>query len=185
MGDDETKNVGVTLLALVIALVAVVGTLYLSMGLKRVACPLCFYQRSFALAVFGVLSLGLLTTPGRQGLASLLALPLALAGAAVAGFHVYLEVSGQLECPLGVFGMGTAPKQSLIVLSLLSVVLLADVIRSCQQKRYEWTKLAPAVALGAFFAVACILSAPPLPPAPTKPYPEGEIQICRPPYKGT
>jgi disulfide bond formation protein DsbB len=182
---SPANGVGVTLLALVLALIAVVGSLYLSMGLKLIGCPLCFYQRSFALGVFGVLSLGLLTTTGRSGVASLLALPMALGGAGVAGFHVYLEGSGQLECPLGVFQVGTAPKQSLVALSLLSLALLAEVTRAGRQRYYDWTKLAPALVLGIFFAAACILSAPPLDPTPTKEYPEGAIQKCRPPFKGS
>jgi disulfide bond formation protein DsbB len=38
------------LAALALAAVAAVGSVYLSVGLKLKACPLCFYQRSFAIA---------------------------------------------------------------------------------------------------------------------------------------
>ena len=37
---------------------SVAGSLYLSLGLGLIACPLCFYQRTFAFAVLGVLILG-------------------------------------------------------------------------------------------------------------------------------
>jgi hypothetical protein len=37
-------------------------------------------------------------------------LPLAVAGLGVALFHEYLELTGKLECPSGVMGVGTAPR---------------------------------------------------------------------------
>src|SRR5258706_8700753 len=40
-----------TPLAFGIALIGVVGSLYLSLGLELKACPLCFYQRAFIMAV--------------------------------------------------------------------------------------------------------------------------------------
>jgi hypothetical protein len=40
----------VTWLALVAALVVSAGSLWLSLGMNLVACPLCFYQRTFASA---------------------------------------------------------------------------------------------------------------------------------------
>ena len=64
-----------TWLACLIALEASVGSVYLSVGMGLNACPLCFYQRTFAFAAFGVLLVGLLIGAQRSGL-SLLALPL-------------------------------------------------------------------------------------------------------------
>src|SRR5688572_8973653 len=99
------------LLALLFSAVAVAGSLYLSLGLGLVACPLCFYQRTFAFALVGLLGVGLLLPDRRPGRLCVLALPLAVGGLGVAAFHTYLAVSGTLECPLGIADIGTAPAQ--------------------------------------------------------------------------
>ena len=46
-------------LALFVSVVGVVGSLYLSMGMEMRACPLCFYQRAFMMAVAAILAFGL------------------------------------------------------------------------------------------------------------------------------
>src|SRR5436190_1785121 len=66
-----------TYVAAAASLAALAGSLYLSLGMGLKACPLCFYQRVFAMSTVGVLLLGLLVPGGRPGLASLLALPAA------------------------------------------------------------------------------------------------------------
>src|SRR5262245_38552223 len=48
-------------LALLVSAVAVAGSLWLSLGVELVGCPLCFYQRTFAMCAFGVLLVGLLS----------------------------------------------------------------------------------------------------------------------------
>ena len=63
------------------------------------------------MSVVAVLGMGLLLDVGRGGRLSLIALPLATGGLGAAAFHVYLELSGTLECPTGLFGLGTAPQQ--------------------------------------------------------------------------
>src|SRR5262249_12993545 len=108
--------------ALVVALIGLAGSLFLSLGMSLKPCPLCFYQRTFMMSVVGVLGLGLLTRAGARWL-SLLVLPLAVAGLGVALFHVYLETAGKLECPEGVLGWGTAPQQSLAVFVVLTALL--------------------------------------------------------------
>ena len=75
---------------LVVAAVGTAGSLWLSLGMGLEACALCFYQRAFMMAALGALAVGLLAGAGRTGVAGALALPAAAAGAAVAGFHVYL-----------------------------------------------------------------------------------------------
>lgn len=119
------------LLAAVVCLAAVAGSLYLSLGLGLKACPLCFYQRAFAMAALGVLWIGVLNgvaLGARPGLYGALALPAVCAGLAIAVFHVYLESNGILECPHGVFGVGSAPQQSLAAFAALAVLLLLDVL---------------------------------------------------------
>ena len=77
------------------------GSLYVSIVMELKACPLCLYQRTFAMAVVGVLATGLLSANRSSALAALASVPLALGGLGVAMFHVYLELAGTLECPLG------------------------------------------------------------------------------------
>jgi disulfide bond formation protein DsbB len=168
---------GLLLLALLVALVALAGSLYLSLGMKLKACPLCLYQRTFVMAVVGVLLLGLVVGARQPGLLSALALPAAIGGAAIAVFHVYLEQTGTLECPLGVRGLGTAPQQSAVALCLLTLLLVADALRAGRRGA-----TLTAVALGLLFAYADVASAPPMPAAPTAPYP-APPEVCRPPYR--
>lgn len=100
-------------LAFLAATLTAVGSLYMSMGMGLHACPLCFYQRAFIMAVAGVLGVGIaLRPPPREGSLSILALPLAIAGLGVALIHNVLIWSGVLVCPLGILGLGTAPLQS-------------------------------------------------------------------------
>lgn len=166
--------------ALVVGLVAVAGSLYLSLGMGLKACPLCFYQRTFALSVVSVLGLGLLVGAGRAEHLGLLALPLAIGGMGVALFHVYLEVKGTLECPQGILGFGSAPQQSLAVFVPLVVLLFLDVLSGSDGNR--WLSLAGALVLGGLLVVASLIANPPFPPKPEKPYPQ-PAEICRPPYR--
>jgi hypothetical protein len=159
------------------AVVTAAGSLYLSLGLNLRACPLCFYQRAFALSLVGVLGAGLLTGRGRLGP---LALPLAVAGLGVALFHVYLERAGALECPAGVLGTGSAPVQSLAAFALLVVLLLADVLRGTRTGRRH--TLAVGVLLGGLLALGACVANPPMPGPPSAPYP-GPPEICRPPFR--
>src|SRR5690349_4980818 len=112
-----------TWVALVVAGVGCLGSMYLSLGMNLLACALCFYQRAFLMSVFGVLALALL---GRARLAPVVALPPALAGLFIAGFHTFLVTSGKMECPNGVFGLGPAPAQSLVLFAVLVLVLAWD-----------------------------------------------------------
>lgn len=159
---------GLTWLALLIALAGLFGTLWLSIGMKLVPCPLCYYQRTFLMAVFGVLAVGLLSTARRYpGIAGLLALPLAAGGLSVAAYHVfYLENVKMMECPPGLFHLGTAPQQSLALLALLFAVLTADVVK----RRLEsgLASLLGAILVGALLGGGAVYTASPmpLPPAP-------------------
>src|SRR3979411_506515 len=100
-GDTAVRSTRLLWIALLVSVLAVIGSLALSLGLGLRACPLCFYQRTFAMRVAAVLAMGLLMRLRRTGGLSLLALPLALGGLGVALFHVSLEWNGTLECPKG------------------------------------------------------------------------------------
>jgi disulfide bond formation protein DsbB len=172
-----------TLLALVVAVLALWGSLYLSLGMGLKACPLCLYQRTFVMGALGVLGIGWLAGAGRSGILGLLAVPCAVGGLGVAVFHEYLEQIGKLECPAGVLGLGTAPQQSLAVLLLLSVILAWPSFFGGPNGKGNWVTTGSAIILGALFAVAAVKSAPP-PVIPKEPYklPVDE-DGCRPPYR--
>jgi disulfide bond formation protein DsbB len=149
------------------------------MGLK--ACPLCFYQRTFVMGVVAVLGIGLLTARQHRGVLNFLALPLAVAGFGVAAFHVFLELTGKLECPAGVMGIGTSPQQSLTVLTVLLVLVALGVVRSGNLGDFSLPAAVAAVGLGLLLAWGSVVSSPPMPPAPTKAY-ETPLDMCRPPF---
>jgi disulfide bond formation protein DsbB len=173
---------GVVALPLIVALAALIGSLWLSMGMSLRACPLCFYQRTFVMGVVAVLVVGLLAGPRHRGVLNLLVLPLAVAGFGVALFHVWLELSGKLECPAGVLGIGTAPQQSLAV---FTVLVAAVVLGMWQTTRAGDSRPAAAfagVVVGGLLSWASVASSPPMPPVPTKAY-DTPLDICRPPFR--
>src|SRR5438445_12421800 len=98
---------GWSLAALALAVAGLAGSLLLSLGMNLKACPLCFYQRAFMMALVAVMGMGLLAGAARAARLSLLALPLAVAFLGVALFHVSLELRGKLECPSGLPGLGS------------------------------------------------------------------------------
>ena len=165
-----------------VALLALGGSLWLSVGMGLKACPLCFYQRTFVMGVVAVFGIGVLTGLRHRGVLNVLALPLALAGVGVAGFHEFLEQTGKLECPGGIMGLGTAPQQSLVVLVVLLVLVALGVIRSGIAGESYLLAAVAALALGLMLTWGAVVSAPPMPPAPTKAY-EAPLEICRPPYR--
>lgn len=165
--------------SLLAALVVLAGSIWLSVGMGLKACPLCFYQRTFVMGVVGVLGAGLLLDARHRSVLNLLALPLAIGGLAVAGFHVTLEVAGKLECPLGIAGLGTAPQQSLAALVVLVVVIGVGIVRG--ERRLAAALVG--ILLGLALAALSVWSAPPLPPVPSKVY-ETPLDTCRPPFRG-
>ena len=166
-------------LGLLVGGVGIAGSLYLSLGMDLDPCPLCYYQRSFVMAATAVLLLGLLGGSRRLVCVAGLALPLAAAGAGVAGFHVYLEATGKLECPLGLLDYGSAPQQSLAALGSFALLLLLATLTSNRPNGGVLGAIAGLI-LGAGMAYGCVVSVPP-PPTPTKAWP-AEIKTCRPPY---
>jgi disulfide bond formation protein DsbB len=169
--------------ALLVATLGLAGSLFLSLGLGLQACPLCFYQRAFVMAVAAVLAAGLLFQVGRTGE---LALPLAVAGLGVGAYHVALELTGSLECPAGVLSLGTAPQQSLVMFVLLSALLAADALQQPaavpgdRHLRGRATGLIVGAVLGGLMTVASTVANPPprrLPPEVYARPPE----VCRPP----
>lgn len=171
----ECPGRGIVALSLLIALVGTAASLWLSIGMGLKACPLCFYQRSFVVAAAGALFFALGAKNGSErGLALAIATFSAAAGMGVAGFHVSLEMRGILECPKGLFGVGTVPPQSAALFAILLGALAAG-SRGVYLKRFLL-----AIVLGAVAAYGCIASAPTI-VKPTKPY-TVPLEICRPPF---
>jgi hypothetical protein len=129
------------------------------------------------MSLVAVLGTGLVLHGGHGLRISLLALPLATAGLGVALFHAFLELKGTFECPLGVFGIGSAPQQSLVMFVVLFAILAVDLLR----REAPWTGFFGTLVIGVILAAASLIANPPMPPAPTQPYP-GAPEICRPPY---
>ena len=162
-------------LAFFVSAVGVVGSLYLSIGIELKACPLCFYQRAFIMAVAAVLGFGL-ALPGLPTAAlTPLTLAPATAGAWIAIQHVILDATGVLECPIGVTGVLVAPQESLVVYALLMFLLLVDLVH---QRRYVSQGLG-ALMIGIVLGNLCMRSTPPA-KEPTAPYDaEKKIDECR------
>ena len=157
--------------ALIVSAVGTIGSVYLSVGLGLKACPLCFYQRSFVMAALAVQVLGWYVERSRPGLVCLLSVPMAWAGMGVAVFHEHLVLTGVLECPKALFGLGTAPEQSLVVFVALVLAVSAGAWTGrSESQRQGAATLIGAILFGAALAGACVKSAPPLPPIPNAPY---------------
>lgn len=84
--DQDASGIEIWL-SLLVSLVAMLGSLWLSVGMGLKACPLCFCQRTFAMGIFGILCIGLLTERQHRVVLPALVLPLAVGAA----FHVSLE----------------------------------------------------------------------------------------------
>jgi disulfide bond formation protein DsbB len=80
--------------ALVIALVATVGSLYLSEGANFLPCALCWYQR---IAMYPLAVLLTVALVRRRGDASVYVIPLATMGALISSYHMLVERFPRLE----------------------------------------------------------------------------------------
>lgn len=155
--------------ALFVAVVGVIGSLYLSLKMDLKACPLCFYQRAFMMAAMGALAFGLFVhvPPAVQ---SVLTLPAAAGGGAIAVWHTSLVSTRAMECPLGVSGWLTAPQESMVVFALLVALLLGDLLHT---RKFIIHGIA-GVLLGVAFAMTCVEGVHPDPISPT-----GPLDGCR------
>ena len=159
------------LLALLVSATAAGGSLYLSLGMGLKPCALCFYQRALAFALVAVLLCGLLAFRERAARLCLAALPLALGGLGIAGFHVYLGLTDwpraaenwYLACPLGIEGYGTAPQQSLAAFALIALILLIGAVGEVRTTGQGGLSLIAGLVLGAGIAVGSIVANPPMP----------------------
>lgn len=165
--------------ALAMSFVGALASLLLTWTEGKTACPLCFYQRVFMMAVLGTLVIGVFLRDLKPGRVSLLALPSAMGGFAVAVFHVNLVASGKLECPNGFFNLGSAPLQSLIAFTLVLLLLGGDLIQAGKLGHGIPAISLAASVFGLLFAVGLIYSGPPMPNPSTFDYTQ-EPKVCRP-----
>ena len=159
------------LLALLLSAGVAAGSLYLSLGMDLKACTLCFYQRAFAFGLVGVLATGAIAFRDQGAKLCQVALPLAVAGLGVAGFHVWLGWTGWpregaawfLACPAGIEGVGTAPQQSLAAFAAVTLVLLIGAIGEVGTSGRGGAALILSLLLGAAAAFGSIRANPPMP----------------------
>lgn len=172
-----------TWVALLLALIGVAGSLYMSIGflnlgfgLNLVPCPLCFYQRTLLMAVAGVLLVGLFGGPARSGFLSLVTMPLTLAALGIAGLQIYWEIDEIIECPDGVItqtykefqgaddlykqmhGLVTPPKESAALLFLLFVAQFIDVARSASRGGFGLGGFLGAIIVGGLLCAGALLT---------------------------
>jgi disulfide bond formation protein DsbB len=162
-------------------MVALAGSLWLTLGMGFTACPLCIYQRTFVMGVVAVFGVGVFSEARFRPVINLLALPVAVAGFVVAILQSIAELLGKIECPMGILGIGTAPQQSVVALGIVLMLVVWGCVRTGRSVRSRWQLLAWSGGLGLLLAVAGLLSAPPLPSPPTRPY-ERPPDACRAPY---
>jgi len=146
---------------LVLATLTVVGSISLTLVAGLKPCPLCFYQRTFAMGLLGLVAVGLLMRVQPAALA-VGALPMVVGGFGVSVFHVYLELSKTLDCPVGLLGLATAPQQSFGMYVLLVISVLAAGLAARVKPGFF---LAGGL-LGVVFAVLSCVSNGPLPSTP-------------------
>jgi disulfide bond formation protein DsbB len=174
---NRKSSLWISLFALLVAGVAVAGSLGLSLLLGLLACPLCFYQRSFAMAAFGMLVAGLIGKGRKSGCINLLALYPALSGLMIAGLHCYLEATNQLWCPPGFYGFGSAPQQSLAAFVLLTLTLTIGVMIDMYNDDIDPFSMFVSVIVAAGLCYGASNANPP----PAMPKPENMDKTCHPP----
>jgi disulfide bond formation protein DsbB len=162
----------------ILAGLTVLGSLYMSIGMGLAACPLCYYQRTFVMGAFAVLLIGASFGLAKAVCLPALVLPMAMGGLSVAAQHVWLEMSGKMECPKGAFNLGTAPQQSLTALGLLTALLVTGSLWT-ELPGNGWGPVAAGAGLGVALAIACLQSASPPPKPAPETYKEKPL-TCRP-----
>ena len=176
-------------LALLVAIAASAGSLYLTLELGQKACTLCLYQRAFAFALTGVLATGLLAFRDRAARVCLLALPVALGGLGVAAFGAYLgstdwprqNENWYLACPTGIEGYGTASQQAFAAFGAATLLVLIGAVAEVKVSGHGGIALIVGLVIGVGAAYGCIIGNPPMEAA--KPAVPGELTECRPTLK--
>jgi disulfide bond formation protein DsbB len=124
-----------------VASVATAGSLWFSLGLGLVPCTLCWYQR---ILMYPLVVVGGVAAVERRPAVWRTVLPLSVGGAAVATYHVYLQVrpTAAGSCGIGescaavqypmAGGLLTIPRLSLV--AFLAITALALVVAAAERE---------------------------------------------------
>ncbi len=150
--------------ALIVAWVATLGSLYFSDVLGYVPCQLCWYQRIFMYPMALLIALGLLRFD--KNLPHLV-IPFTVIGGAISAYHYLLQKTDLFDaaatCQVGVpcstawinwFGFITIPFLALLAFFLITMFSVVAVFANEPQRREEQSR--PWLAVGG--AVACVLA---------------------------
>lgn len=149
--------------ALVSAIASTAGSIYLSLGLGLIACPICYYQRTFAIAVLMILAIGVLSPLRATHHLNVLALAPTVGGMAIAMIHTWLDAVGQQICPQGLFGLGTSAQQSLTSYVMIIVPLIVGIRDDIRAEAITRSSTVVAILLGGSMAVLCVIASPEVP----------------------
>jgi disulfide bond formation protein DsbB len=153
--DGNSGGVLCNVFALVLALAGAAVSVYLSRLPGAVPCGFCHFQRALLAGLAAVLAAGLLAGPRRGSDLSSLALPLAVAGGAVALHLLYRQVKhGTDETDAGLAGLGTIAEQSLTLFAVLAALLSYGTLRGLGGVAVRWKALLRAALLGLMAAIA-------------------------------
>lgn len=159
ISEDPPQQSVWTYLAALVSALGVARSLWLELGMRIGASPYCLYQRTFLMAAFAVLCMGILYHRVKPGILSSLTSPLAIAGLFIACQHVALEYTGTLECPTGVTQALSIPWESLILLGCLTLCLGVDLMTN-SSRVVAW--IAQGV-VGLALGYSCLQAMPPMP----------------------
>lgn len=158
--------------ALIVAWVATLGSLYFSEVLGYIPCELCWYQRIFMYPMAGLIALGLLRFDANL---PHLVIPFTVVGGSISVYHYLLQKTdlfdGATTCSVGVpcstawinwFGFVTIPFLALLAFFLITVFSVVAAIAHEPQRREEkglpWLPVGGAVAVVvAVFAVMALM----------------------------
>jgi disulfide bond formation protein DsbB len=160
--------------AMLSALVASLGSLWLTIGMDLEAGPLCLCQRTCVLVAVGILAVGLLMRDQIAGRVGAMAMPIAVAALGIGGIQVFLEYTGKLECPKGIMDVGSAPQQAVVAEAILLLFLLLSA-------RTRAAAAFTSIVMGAVVAWLLFATSPKL-EVPTKAYNPGKLTKCRVPF---
>ena len=112
-------------IAWAIALVATLGSLYFSEVADFVPCRLCWFQRIAMYPLVAVLLVGALRSASDLRTAFWYAIPFPLVGAAIAGYHIYIERNPEAESAGCKVGGGTCSTRWIEELGYVTIPTLA------------------------------------------------------------
>jgi disulfide bond formation protein DsbB/mono/diheme cytochrome c family protein len=181
MGTEQINswiNRSALYVALIVAWVATLGSLYFSEVLGYIPCQLCWYQRILMYPMAGLLALGLLRSD--RNLPHLV-IPFTVFGGAISTYHYLLQktnlFAGNATCQVGVpcssnwinwFGFVTIPFLAGLAFFLITIFCLVAVFADEPQEREEgsapWLPVgATVVGVAAIFAVMALMHDSPEP----------------------